>query len=393
MSEQEQNNQSQPDDGAEKSPQNTVAARYGFLGLIGQFKHPPKLTFTGFSTKVIVKTDRGIEIGQTVNLTCSHPRLPTVQPEQIVKYVQNCGPEYLQPDAGQILRIATDQDLREQHHLNENADEKIALCKTLSEQRNLSMKLIACEHLFGGERIIFYFMSEGRIDFRDLVRDLAREYHTRIEMRQIGARDEARLVADYEICGRECCCKNFLKTLRPVSMKMAKTQKATLDPSKVTGRCGRLRCCLRFEQETYQALSGRLPRTGSIVLSEHGPGRVTGRQIITQLVQLAMPDGRRLTVPVEELTERDLPASAMTVQPTPPPPPPPPPRPVKPATPPPASQPDKPPQTAKPTDDKQPRRSSRRRRRRSTGRSRPSGTGPHQQKSSPDSNKPDAPKP
>jgi len=389
VSEQEQNNQSQPHNDAQKNPQNTVTVRYGFLGLVGQCEPPPELTFTGFNTKVVVKTDRGIEIGQTVNLTSSQARLPTVQPEQIAKYVHNCGPEYLQRDAGQILRIATDQDLREQQHLNDNTNDKIALCKKLAEQQNLSMKLIACEHLFGGERIIFYFMSDGRIDFRNLVRDLAREYQTRIEMRQIGARDEARLVADYEICGRECCCKNFLKTLRPVSMKMAKTQKATLDPSKVTGRCGRLRCCLRFEQETYQTLLAKLPKTGSIVLSQYGPGRVTGRQIITQLVQLAMPDGRLLTVPVEELTERDLPASAMTDQTTPPPPP----RPtVKSAAPPPASQPDKPTQTAKTTNDKQPRRPNRRRRR-STGRSRPARNRPHQQKSRPDNNKPDAPKP
>ena len=137
----------------------------------------------------------------------------------------------------------------------------------------LDMRMIACEHLLGGERIIFYFTAEGRIDFRQLVRDLAREYHTRIEMRQIGARDEARIVADFEICGRECCCKNFLKVLRPVNMKMAKLQKATLDPTKVSGRCGRLRCCLRYEQADLRGTRCQAcPSFGVRVRVEQGIG-------------------------------------------------------------------------------------------------------------------------
>ncbi|MFQ6048599.1 MAG: stage 0 sporulation family protein, partial [Phycisphaerae bacterium] len=166
------------------------------------------------------------------------------------------------------------------------------------------------EHLFGGERIIFYFVADGRVDFRGLVRDLAREYQTRIEMRQIGARDEARLIADYEICGRQCCCKNFLKSLRPVSMKMAKIQKATLDPSKVSGRCGRLRCCLRYEQQTYEELEAALPRAGCVVRTGYGCGTVIDRQVLTQLVQVRLEDGRLLSIPVEELLEAEPPDEA-----------------------------------------------------------------------------------
>ena len=132
------------------------------------------------------------------------------------------------------------------------------------------MKLVAAEHLFGGDRIIFYFVSESRVDFRALVRDLAHEFQTRIEMRQIGVRDEARLLGDYERCGRPLCCRAWIKELEPVSMKMAKVQKATLDPTKISGRCGRLMCCLRFEHETYRELSQEP------AAQEH-PGRHAGR--------------------------------------------------------------------------------------------------------------------
>src|SRR5690606_17851123 len=121
------------------------------------------------------------------------------------------------------------------------AAHKLLFARKVAQNLALPMKFVTCEHLLGGERIIFHFMSEERVDFRELVRQLAQEYHTRIELHQVGARDEARLVADYEICGRECCCRNFLKKLRQVNMKMAKLQKATLDPTKVSGRCGRLR--------------------------------------------------------------------------------------------------------------------------------------------------------
>ena len=127
------------------------------------------------------------------------------------------------------------------------------------------MELVDVEHLFGGERIVFYFLAEKRVDFRELVKDLAREYQTRIEMRQIGVRDEAKLLADYGDCGKPVCCNTHMVTMPPVSMRMAKLQKSTLDPSKISGRCGRLKCCLRFEQDVYEefqafAAAGRQPR-------------------------------------------------------------------------------------------------------------------------------------
>jgi hypothetical protein len=126
-------------------------------------------------------------------------------------------------------------------------------------------------------------------------------------MRQVGARDEARLLADYETCGRECCCKNFLKNLKPISMSMAKLQKTTLDLSKVSGRCGRLKCCLRYEHETYQTLEKRLPRNGTRVATSHGTGRVVDRQVLTQLVRVHTDEGRLITVVVEDILETDVP--------------------------------------------------------------------------------------
>jgi cell fate regulator YaaT (PSP1 superfamily) len=163
------------------------------------------------------------------------------------------------------------------------------------------MKIVDVEHIFGGERIVFYFMADGRIDFRELVKRLAQEYQTRIELRQIGSRDEAKLLGDYETCGQQCCCQRFLKTLKPINMRMAKMQKATLDPSKISGYCGRLKCCLRYEDIAYQELKRKLPKKNSRVKSEHGEGKVVDVQILTQLVMVEKDSGERFSVPVEEI--------------------------------------------------------------------------------------------
>ncbi len=136
------------------------------------------------------------------------------------------------------------------------------------------MKIVDAEHILGGERVVFFFMSDGRVDFRELVKQLAHEYQTRIEMRQIGARDEAKLLGDIESCGQECCCKRFLRLLKPVNMRMAKMQKATLDPAKISGYCGRLKCCLRYEDKTYTELKKGLPRRNSWVKTNKGEGRI-----------------------------------------------------------------------------------------------------------------------
>jgi len=166
------------------------------------------------------------------------------------------------------------------------------------------MELVDAEHLFGGERIIFYFLAEKRVDFRELVKDLAREYRTRIEMRQIGVRDEAKLLADYGDCGKPVCCNTHMAVMPPVSMRMAKLQKSTLDPTKISGRCGRLKCCLRFEQDVYEEYQREMPAVGSRVVTSKGVGRVLAQEILARKVLLEFEDGRRVAVAADEILTR-----------------------------------------------------------------------------------------
>jgi cell fate regulator YaaT (PSP1 superfamily) len=166
------------------------------------------------------------------------------------------------------------------------------------------MKIVDAEPILGGERLTFYFTADDRVDFRELVQRLAERHKTRVELRQIGARDEARLTADYERCGQHCCCKQFLKVLKPVSIKSAKQQKATLDPLKISGRCGRLMCCLRYEDQTYKELRQRLPHRRSRVGTPDGPGTVLQTQTLTQIVLVELEhSGDRAAWPVEELID------------------------------------------------------------------------------------------
>lgn len=284
----------------------TCAVRYGYMGYIGEFRYSPGTIFN-CGGKVVVQTNRGMELGEQVSLTCTGCD-KSIEREQVVQYAKRSGPEFYQFKAGKILRAATEQDIVEAEHLTQDAARKLLHAREVARELELNMKFVTCEHLLGGERVIFHFMAEDRIDFRELVRELAKEYHTRIEMHQVGARDEARLVADYEICGRECCCKNFLKKLRQVNMKMAKLQKATLDPSKVSGRCGRLRCCLRYEHEGYEELNKKLPRNGARIRTARGIGTVKDRQILTQLLMVVYDDTNDMeTIGVEEVLEKGLP--------------------------------------------------------------------------------------
>ena len=160
-----------------------------------------------------------------------------------------------EPTKGSIVRLLSQDDRQRIERLLDNERQEFDSCRRLIGQRHLQMELVDVEHLFGGERIVFYFLAEKRVDFRELVKDLAREFQTRIEMRQIGVRDEAKLLADYGDCGKPVCCNTHMAVMPPVSMRMAKLQKSTLDPSKISGRCGRLKCCLRFEQDVYEEFS------------------------------------------------------------------------------------------------------------------------------------------
>jgi cell fate regulator YaaT (PSP1 superfamily) len=202
---------------------------------------------------------------------------------------------------GPIVRLLSAEDRGQLERLREAEHQEMDTCCRIVGERQLQMELVDVEHIFGGERIVFYFLAEKRVDFRELVKDLAREYKTRIEMRQIGVRDEAKLLADYGDCGKPVCCNTHMTTMPPVSMRMAKLQKSTLDPSKISGRCGRLKCCLRFEQDVYEEFQQQLPSVGAAVLTRKGRGRVLSQEILARKLLVEFEDGRRVIVAAEEI--------------------------------------------------------------------------------------------
>ncbi len=278
-----------------------MLVRYGRMNLLGFFEHlESKVSKT--HKRVVVKTGRGLELGYLVGqLTSYKGGQFRLTQEQIKEYFEASEIDIACTQAGKFVRYATAADISEERHLQKITQEEIECCKKFVNDLKLPMKIVDAEHLFGGERIIFYFMSEGRVDFRELVKRIAQEYQTRIEMRQIGSRDEAKLLGDLESCGQQCCCQRFLKLLKPVNMRMAKMQKATLDPAKISGYCGRLKCCLRYEDKTYTELKKRLPKKNSIVKTEQGEGKVLDTQILTQLVMIEYKNGDRVAVNVDDL--------------------------------------------------------------------------------------------
>ncbi|MCH2401024.1 MAG: signal peptidase, partial [Pirellulales bacterium] len=205
------------------------------------------------------------------------------------------------PPHGQILRSMSDADEKELEHIQANESAELATCKKHIDQLKLDMQLVDIEHLFGGERVVIYYLAEQRVDFRELVKQLAAEFQTRIEMRQIGVRDEAKLLADYGDCGKPVCCNTHLSAMPPVSMRMAKLQKATLDPTKISGRCGRLKCCLRYEFDTYEELQKELPPIGSDIVTPAGRAKVLNQEILTQQLLVQNEDNRRVMIDSSEV--------------------------------------------------------------------------------------------
>jgi cell fate regulator YaaT (PSP1 superfamily) len=294
-------------------PPKTMVVRYGYLKEIGEF--PSDLTAkVGCGSKLIIRTDRGTEIAEMLTTTCGNGGCgKSITREKMLSYIeQSGGRDYPFSEQGRILRVATTQDLLEQSKLDENRQKHLTMARELVNTHRLAMKIVDVEHILGGERILFYFISEHRVDFRGMVRDLAHQLHTRIELRQVGARDEARLTADYEKCGQHCCCKQFLKVLTPISMRAAKVQKATLDPTKISGRCGRLMCCLRYEDQTYEELRKKLPKRNTRVTTDKGDAWVIDGQILTQLVLCQFDDGKREAIPMEKITAFDRPKPIMS---------------------------------------------------------------------------------
>lgn len=275
--------------------------RYGRMNNLGLFEHN-ETRIPRTITRVVVKTEKGLELGYLVGqLTCYKEGRFKFSDERIKKYFEDSGIDFAYAQGGKFVRYATAADINEEQHLEKITKEEIDCCRRFIKEMNLPMKIVDAEHIFGGERIVFYFMADGRVDFRELVKNLAHEYQTRIEMRQIGSRDEAKLLGDVESCGQECCCRRFLKMLKPVNMRMAKMQKATLDPSKISGYCGRLKCCLRYEDQTYTELKKHLPRKNTKVKTKDGQGKVVDTQILTQLVVVEYDDGEKAALPVDEI--------------------------------------------------------------------------------------------
>ena len=258
--------------------------RYSSLRHLGEFTAKDEQQFARYS-EVIVRTDRGVEWGQVLCESNDQAR-------------KRLGRNSTK---GRILRVASDNDHRILDDANRTAREEFDGCGEMILERKLQMHLTDVERVFGGERLIFYYIAEKHVDFRELVRALATKFRTRIEMRQIGVRDEAKLLADYGDCGRPVCCNTHLTDMPPVSMKMAKIQKASLDPTKLSGRCGRLKCCLRYEYETYEENRRELPRVGATVLTKVGQGRIVSQELLDRKLVVQYEDRRRILTEESEI--------------------------------------------------------------------------------------------
>ena len=218
---------------------------------------------------VIVETARGIEYGTVI-----------VPPKDITD------DEVVQPLKA-VIRVATPEDDRIEEKNHEKEKDAYKICLEKIEKHGLAMKLVQAEYTFDNNKLLFYFTADGRIDFRELVKDLAAVFRTRIELRQIGVRDETKIMGGIGICGRELCCHSYLSEFVPVSIKMAKEQNLSLNPTKISGVCGRLMCCLKNEEETYEYLNSRLPNVGDYVTTDDGlKGEVSSVSVLRQMVKV-----------------------------------------------------------------------------------------------------------
>ena len=290
-----------------KAP-SSIVVKFGSIKLIGEYPYDGTAK-PGCGSRMVARTHRGTEIAEMLTTTCPNSGCSkSISRHEMLQYVDNSGgKDYPFHTNGRILRVATVEDMNAWSATRDRfMDTELAAVRAEAKAMGFTMKIVEVEPVLGGEHVTVHYLSEERVDFRELVPALARRFGARVEMHQIGARDEARLTADYEKCGQHCCCKNFLKVLMPVSMKSAKTQKASLDPLKISGRCGRLMCCLRYEDQTYDELKKRLPKNKSRVGTSEGPGTVIDSKILVQLVLVRLDhNGVDIAVPVEELLPED----------------------------------------------------------------------------------------
>ena len=233
---------------------------------------------------VIVETSRGIEYGN------------------VVSGRRKLAPNELNKPLKGVLRIANDEDDARFASNKLKEKEAFAICIEKIKNHGLEMKLVGVEYTFDGNKILFYFTADGRVDFRELVKDLASVFHTRIELRQIGARDESKSICSIGICGRSLCCSQFLGEFAPVSLKMAKEQGLSLNPTKISGTCGRLMCCLKYEQDVYEELLRETPHQGSIVKTPDGKGTVESVSLLKGICKVSL-EGKNKTTKEYKVSE------------------------------------------------------------------------------------------
>ncbi len=249
-----------------------IGVRFRKAGKIYYFSPGEEDIKTG--QHVIVETARGVEYGYVVLGTRE------VEDEDVVAPLKS------------VLRIATEEDEEIEKENIEKEKEAFSICKEKIKEHELEMKLVDTEYTFDNNKVLFYFTAEGRVDFRELVKDLASIFKTRIELRQIGVRDETKIMGGIGVCGRQLCCSSYLSEFIPVSIKMAKEQNLSLNPTKISGVCGRLMCCLKYEEETYEELNSKLPNVGDFVTANDGlKGEVQSVNVIRQLVKVIVDVG------------------------------------------------------------------------------------------------------
>ncbi len=248
-----------------------IGVRFKNAGKLYYFDPGPLWPTAGDA--VIVETVRGLEYGE------------------VVTGVKEVSDELITPPLKKVIRVATAEDAL--HDAENRRKERAAmdLCQKKIAEHKLPMKLVGCEYTFDNAKILFYFTSDKRVDFRSLVKDLAAAFHTRIELRQIGVRDEAKMMGGLGMCGRPVCCAQFLGDFQPVSIKMAKEQNLSLNPTKISGICGRLMCCLKYEEDHYEATRKRMPRMGKEVITPDGVGTVVDLNILKETVRVRIPKG------------------------------------------------------------------------------------------------------
>lgn len=244
-----------------------IGVRFKSVGKVYYFN--PKGAKVNLGDKVIVETVKGVECGEAVMTDRE------INPD-------NFG------DIKPIIRVATDADLKQIERNKQKEKEAFTICEQKIKSHNLKMNLIDCECTFDNNKLLFYFTAENRVDFRELVKDLASVFRTRIELRQIGVRDEAKMLGGLGICGQPFCCSRFMGEFAPVSIKMAKEQSLSLNPTKISGTCGRLMCCLKYEQEAYEDLLKTTPKAGAIVKTAEGRGVVTDANLLTGKLTIKM---------------------------------------------------------------------------------------------------------